>query len=837
MGSPQQLHDAQGRTILLGRKLGEGAQGAVFEVQGAPQLAAKVYKDRHLPNRDEVYKITGMTQGCDPALTSIAAWPITTLHKSPSGSICGFTMPKMSGYRPVHVLYSPANRKFSFPKADWAFLIHTARNVSSAVATIHSHGHVIGDINQNNVLVGDNATAKFIDCDSFQMCVNGRNFLCEVGVPEFTSPELHGKSFAGLTRTTNHDAFGLAVMIFHLLFMGRHPFAGRFLGKGDKPIDAAIKEFRFAFGQAAAARQMALPPHSLRLLQTSAELASLFERAFSESAARGEMRPTAQEWMNALDKFRGNLVTCNAVAAHKFHRTLTNCPWCEIQRNAGPDFFISVTIGANIRTASSFDLTSVWSAITAMSPPDISPVIVPPISTSSNPIAFPPYLGFTKQQAFWLRGGTLAVAAATIAGLPLAVSLVLTCALLFLRYFVAPNARERRKRHAEVSALAKAVRAKQEEWSRVGNDFNLQFSTKLKALEDCKNRYESIVNSRRQELDRVEQAREKEQRKEFLERHFIKNYRIDGIGQGRRATLLSYGIETLYDVTPSAVSHVPGFGPMLTNTLLTLRQRVDAQFRFDSKKGVNPAAVVAIEQKYALLRVPLEKALLGGPQEIAPMQKASQQQRATFTDSTTELTKALAQARISSTVTEHDPWQAIIGIALIFGFAFRFAVGGMLGSLQPAKQAINTLVPALQVDASRLNANRVESSALRDSASRQSRSSETAPPVQKSEQTKEPVGERKKVPERQAKPTQLTESVKKMKEHRAASATTLILHESELRRIREEYERVQDLYSKGEMTEIELTQLSQILAEASLRVNDDKHLLREIDEAIREIDR
>src|SRR5262249_6548366 len=154
---------------------------------------------------------------------------------------------------------------------------------------------------------------------------------------------------------------------------------------------------------------------------------------------------------------------------------------------------------------------------------------------------------------------------------------------------------------------------KQEEWSALANNFQFQFLTKVKELEDSKNRYASLSNARKQELERLEQAREAAQRKDFLERHFIKDYKIDGIGQGRRATLLSYGIETLYDVTPHAVDQVPGFGLALTSALVACRRRVEAQFRFDPNKGVNPIAVAAIDQQYALQRTPIEKVLLFGP--------------------------------------------------------------------------------------------------------------------------------------------------------------------------------------------------------------------------------
>ena len=76
--------------------------------------------------------------------------------------------------------------------------------------------------------MAQDATVALIDADSFQFSLNGKSYPCVVGVPDFTPPELHGKNLASVQRTIEHDNFGLAVAIFHLLFMGRHPFAGRY---------------------------------------------------------------------------------------------------------------------------------------------------------------------------------------------------------------------------------------------------------------------------------------------------------------------------------------------------------------------------------------------------------------------------------------------------------------------------------------------------------------------------------------------------------------------------------------------------------------------------------
>ena len=44
--------------------------------------------------------------------------------------------------------------------------------------------------------------------------------------------------------------------------MGRHPFAGRYLGKGEMPIGRAIAESRFAYSHDACRTQMTPPPYT-----------------------------------------------------------------------------------------------------------------------------------------------------------------------------------------------------------------------------------------------------------------------------------------------------------------------------------------------------------------------------------------------------------------------------------------------------------------------------------------------------------------------------------------------------------------------------------------------
>ncbi|MGB5064614.1 MAG: hypothetical protein WBQ37_12770, partial [Candidatus Competibacter sp.] len=273
------LYSGAGHPVELSKALGRGGEGTVHDMVGRPGFVAKIY--HQTVSADKALKLEGMARQAHPSLLEIAAWPVDVLRAHPTGPVCGFVMPKVSGYQEIHSLYGPAHRKRAFPQADWSFLIHAARNLASAFETIHARGHVIGDVNPGNVVVSAQALVKLIDCDSFQINTGSRLFSCDVGVPQFTAPELQGRPFHGLRRTPDHDAFGLALLCFHLLFMGRHPFAGRYWGKGDMPIERAIKECRFAFGQHAAARSMEPPPHTLPLATLPHPVAHLFERAFA----------------------------------------------------------------------------------------------------------------------------------------------------------------------------------------------------------------------------------------------------------------------------------------------------------------------------------------------------------------------------------------------------------------------------------------------------------------------------------------------------------------------------------------------------------------------------
>ena len=257
------FYASQSDIVRLGQRIGTGAEGEVYEIQGKSDLVAKVYHEPPPPEKAE--KLVVLSRLGNERLFNLSAWPVSTLRDAPDGEVVGFVMKKISQAEEVHALHSPKSRLQKFPEASWAFLIYVAANIARAVAVIHEHGLVIGDVNPKNILVTRKATIYLLDVNSFQVSAEGKTYRCEGGFPEYTPPELQGVAFRDIDRAQEHDCFGLGVVIFQLLFMGRHPFSGRYFGAGEMPLERAIREFRFAYGVEAEERKMRQPPGTLAL--------------------------------------------------------------------------------------------------------------------------------------------------------------------------------------------------------------------------------------------------------------------------------------------------------------------------------------------------------------------------------------------------------------------------------------------------------------------------------------------------------------------------------------------------------------------------------------------
>jgi hypothetical protein len=97
-----------------------------------------------------------------------------------------------------------------------------------------------------------------------------------------------------------------------------------------------------------------------------------------------------------------------------------------------------------------------------------------------------------------------------------------------------------------------------------------------------------------------------------------------------------------------------------------------------------------------------------------------------------------------------------------------------------------------------------------------------------------PPGSRRVSPTESELTRSRADVIQKIKETRAGAAKLLALHETERQRLLEEYDRRRDLYYQGLIARNEVLRAEQALAEAMLKVNEDKRWLAETDMAITE---
>ena len=79
-----------------------------------------------------------------------------------------------------------------------------------------------------------------------------------------------------------------------------------------------------------------------------------------------------------------------------------------------------------------------------------------------------------------------------------------------------------------------------------------------------------------------------------------------------------------------------------------------------------------------------------------------------------------------------------------------------------------------------------------------------------------------------------TDVLEKTKETRAGAERLLVLHDAELKRMSEEYEKRRELYYQGLISRNEVIQAEQAVAQTMLRIRDDKRFLAETDSALTE---
>jgi DNA-binding helix-hairpin-helix protein with protein kinase domain/Tfp pilus assembly protein PilF len=702
---------SQQEIIRPSRKIGIGGEGQVYEVQGRDDLVVKLYHE--LPTMEKAEKLVALSRLGTERLLKLSAWPVDVVRDKPDGAVVGFVMNKISQAEEVHALHSPKSRLQKFPEASWAFLLYVAANIARAVAAVHDHGLVIGDVNPKNILVTKQATVYLLDCDSFQVSVDGRTYRCDAGFAEYTAPELQGRPFREADRTEEHDYFGLAVVIFQLLFLGRHPFSGRFLGTGEMALERAIRELRFAYGADAESRQMRQPPGTLPLEAMPAPLVKLFRRAFL-STSLGD-RPQPREWIEPLVGLAKSLKKCGLHSGHYFYRELRDCPWCGIEAHARVRLFNFLLAGSD-GNRGPFPLDEIWgeiesvpAPITALTPQDNQ---IRALEPSAEVTTF----AHERRTRFILALGFSAAAGLLI---PLLTDFPFTFWLLIMAGVGAFRLAKAEKsmtgqtqlllqRQPAVSdeplvgriesvrqEAEDTVRRIEERWEKEAG--NARFLAKLDELRTQRNVYADLPRLREQKLKQLEAAAREDQLDEFLDRFEV---RKADIFPAIKPALLSNGVETAADVTEQKLHElrqIPTIGPFYAERLSEWRCGLERGFVFEPAKGVSPQARIAVEKEIDAIRFRLEHEISSGPFYLRRVRQEIEENRKELQPALSNARQSLAQAEkdleVAGRSNSFKPLLAVLLIAFFIGFYLASEVepverGAVAERPQPVAQTV-----------------------------------------------------------------------------------------------------------------------------------------------------
>ena len=323
------LETANGRKLELGRQVGAGGQGTVFHVNGMPSSAVKLYHHPSYKLQAKVSTLVSTPRSKRPS-ERFAAWPTDIVYEI-SGPwfrrkrmFAGCIMPFKKDSHPIFHFYTPKKRKEHNWAVNWGHMHLLAHNLASVFQEFHDHNMVIGDVNSRNILVNTALLPIVIDIDSIQI---SPAHTSDVGVEEYTPPELMGQTFTNVVRNKYHDLFGLGYLLFQLLMNGCSPFAG--VPKVDlksERVDLRCKELGiFPFFE----NPYVVPPPGMPDVNVfHPHVATGLSHCFVWGRKNPDLRPSAEAWQATFGTAEKELIRCKRKHEHVYSSHLNRCPWC-----------------------------------------------------------------------------------------------------------------------------------------------------------------------------------------------------------------------------------------------------------------------------------------------------------------------------------------------------------------------------------------------------------------------------------------------------------------------------------------------------------------------------
>jgi DNA-binding helix-hairpin-helix protein with protein kinase domain len=421
-------------------------------------------------------------------------------------------------------------------------------------------------------------------------------------------------------------------------------------------LEEDIKNLRYAYARDHQNRGISPPPRSIPVSILPEAVEALFQTAFTEPGAAGQ-RPSAGQWVAALDEVRSKLKKCSASAMHIYPNHLSVCPWCALE-NQGVAYFIEASATV-LRTASGFVLAQVWAAIEVITPPPAlrlpSPgafqVVGRPLSAAGGtnhspfPIEFKIFMA-ALIFAFVILSRFFDYTTSFFLGI-MASGILMAGIVWFSLGFANDDGNERiqrKKQHENAQKeYDKLLTQARLDNARSESEFNACRRSLTNFVKELK----TIEKTETQEISQLSTTRHELQLLKFLQTFSIASTHIPKVEPEHKARLRAQGITTAADLSSRRLAQISGLSKNLRRALSDWRRQCEQQFQFNPvAAGVSVRDQNAVRAKFSARRAYLERALLIGPAELQQIQQQAAAQQSQLQAAAQKLAQTQADLKV-----------------------------------------------------------------------------------------------------------------------------------------------------------------------------------------------
>lgn len=306
---------SSGAVYEVGRMLGSGGQGAVYEawpVDGGGSLALKWYRP-DAATRSQAARLERILNAGRPSGNFL--WPIEIATHARLGGF-GYVMPKRGeGYESLGRLLKQA------VPIGLRVTCAAAAGLADAFLRLHSLGLCYADVSLNNVFLNPYDGGVEI-CDNDNVTIDGASSDV-LGTPYYMAPEIVRRE---AVPDTNTDRYSLAVILFSML-LRHHPLLGA-RERATEALDAESlqrllgREPLFVFDPVDDSNRPVPSVHDNLLLiwpMLPQFLRAMFTQAFTvglHDPRHG--RVTESQWRAAFSRLRGLVRHCPVCGTEQF---------------------------------------------------------------------------------------------------------------------------------------------------------------------------------------------------------------------------------------------------------------------------------------------------------------------------------------------------------------------------------------------------------------------------------------------------------------------------------------------------------------------------------------